>query len=196
MSTAAISSTRGQVLADLVPSRLVRDVVLTLTGTALVVVLGLIAVPLPWTPVPLSLATLGVVLVGASLGPVRGAASMVIYLAVGALGVPWFAQHTEGWNFPSFGYIIGYVLAAAAVGFLARRGFDRSVPRTFLLMIIGTGIVYLVGVTWLKVYLQIDLSTALRLGATPFLVGDAIKMVIAAGLLPGAWKLVGRVEKS
>jgi biotin transport system substrate-specific component len=196
VSIAAISPTRGQVLADLVPSRLVRDVVLTLTGTALVVVLGLVAVPLPWTPVPLSLATLGVVLVSASLGPVRGAASMVIYLAVGALGVPWFAQHTEGWNFPSFGYIIGYVLAATAVGFLARRGFDRSVLRTTLLMIIGTGIVYLAGVTWLKVYLQIDLTTALRLGATPFLAGDAIKMVIAAGLLPGAWKLVDRFEKS
>jgi biotin transport system substrate-specific component len=107
-------------------------------------------------------------------------------------GVPWFSQQTSGWGFPSFGYIIGFVLAAALVGALARRGADRSVVGTAATMVAGNLVIYAVGVPYLAVAIGVDLPQALALGAIPFLLGDALKIVLAAGLLPAAWRLVGR----
>lgn len=193
MSTTYHPPYPGRVLADLVPHRLTRDVALVGVGTALIVVLGQVAVPLPFTPVPLSLGTLAVLLTGAALGPVRAGASMLVYLAAGVVGAPWFAEQKSGWEFASFGYIIGFVFAALAVGHLARRGFDRSPVRTFGLMMLGTGVIYAFGVPWLMSFLGVGLYDALALGVAPFLVGDALKAALAAGLLPGAWKLVERV---
>ncbi|MGH3448706.1 MAG: biotin transporter BioY [Nocardioidaceae bacterium] len=185
----------GRVLADLLPQRLARDIWLTGAGTALIVVLGQVAIPLPFTPVPLSLGTLAAVLTGAALGPARAAASMLVYLLAGVAGAPWFADQASGWEFASFGYIIGFVVAAVVVGNLARRGFDRSPVRMFGVMIAGSAVIYVFGVAWLMGYLDVGLYDALTLGVTPFLLGDAVKAAVAAGLLPGAWKLVDRVGR-
>lgn len=187
-----ITARRGPVLADLVPGGLLRDFALVAGSAAFVGLSAQIAIPLPFTPVPLSLQTFAVLLSAAALGPARAAAGMLLYLGAGMAGVPWFSQQASGWGFPSFGYIIGFVLAAALVGVLARRGADRSVIGTVATMVAGNLVIYAVGVPYLAVALGVDLWQALVLGAIPFLIGDALKIVLAAGLLPGAWRLVGR----
>lgn len=181
------------VLADLVAgSSRVRDAALVLAGAGFVGLSAQVSVPLPFTPVPLTLQTFAVLLAGAALGWQRAIPSMLLYLLAGAAGLPWFAGGASGTAAPSFGYIVGFVLAAAVVGRLAGYGADRTPLRTCALMILGSAVIYLVGVPWLAVALGVDLAEAVALGLTPFLAGDAIKALLAAGLLPGAWRLVGR----
>ncbi len=182
---------RPGVLADLVPGALIRNFVLVLAAAALTGVAAQIAVPLPFTPVPLSLQTLTVLLAGAALGPMRGGMAMLLYLVAGLVGVPWFSEQQSGWAFASFGYIIGFVVAAIVVGAFARRGTDRTVIGAVWLMALGNLVIYAIGVTWLASWLAVDLPTALDYGVWPFLVGDALKIALAAGLLPAAWKLAG-----
>ncbi|MGO2747309.1 biotin transporter BioY [Microbacterium sp.] len=192
MSATTTHAPRVPVLADLVPGARVRDVALVLIGTAFITVAGYIAIPLPFTPVPLSLATFAVLLTGAGLGPLRGGASAGLYLVLGLIGVPLFANGSAGWAFSSFGYIVGYVVAALIVGVLARRRSDRNVWSTLGLAALGTLAIYAFGVPWLAAFLGVDLVTALTLGVVPFLVGDAIKVAAMAGLLPLTWRAVGR----
>lgn len=189
MTTAALAPDR-RVLADLVPGGLVRDVLLV-AGAA--VLTGLAAqVTIPLWPVPITLQTLTVLLAGAVLGPLRGGLSMGLYLVVGAAGVPWFAQQTSGLAFPTLGYVIGFVLAATLVGWLARRGADRTFRGTIGAMVLGNLVIYAVGVPYLATALGIGLVEALQVGALPFLIGDALKILLAAGLLPAAWRLAAR----
>jgi biotin transport system substrate-specific component len=116
---------------------------------------------------------------------------MLLYLAAGVGGVPWFAEQRAGVGFPSFGYIVGFVLAAVVVGALARRGSDRSVPGSMATMVLGNLVIYAVGVPYLALAIGVDLFTAVALGALPFLVGDALKILLAGGLLPAAWRVAG-----
>ncbi|MGP6169597.1 biotin transporter BioY [Microbacterium sp. A204] len=190
MSATATHAPRVPVLADLVPGARVRDVALVLIGTAFITVAGYIAIPLPFTPVPLSLATFAVLLTGASLGPLRGGISAGLYLALGMVGLPLFANGSAGWAFSSFGYIVGYVVAALVVGTLARHRSDRNVWSTLGLASLGSLTIYAFGVPWLAAFLGVDLATALGLGVVPFLIGDAIKIAAMAGLLPLAWRLI------
>ncbi|HET6693479.1 MAG TPA: biotin transporter BioY [Pedococcus sp.] len=189
-----IALPRKRVLADAIPGGLVRDAVLVLGGAAFVGLLAQFSIPLSFTPVPLTLGTFAVLLTGAALGPVRGLLSIGIYMVAGMAGVPWFAGQSSGWGFPSFGYIIGFVLAGALVGWLASRGGDRTPLRTVGTMVLGNLVIYAVGVPYLMGATGMDLATALEKGVVPFLLGDGIKIAIAAGLLPGAWKVVRRVE--
>ncbi|WP_199916507.1 biotin transporter BioY [Miniimonas sp. S16] len=199
--TTSAAALRRPVLADLVPAGAGRargaavTAALVLAGTALVAVLSQVAVPLPFTPVPLSLGTFGVLVVGAALGPARATASLGLYLLAGVAGVGWFAGGASGWQFASFGYLLGYVVAAAVVGALARRGADRSVWGTIGAMLAGNVTVYAFGVPWLSAYLGVDLPTALGLGVVPFLLGDTVKAIVAAVLLPSAWALVRRAQR-
>lgn len=181
------------VLADLIPGRAVRTIGLVLGGTAVLAVASQVAVPLPFTPVPVSLATGAVVLLGAALGPRLAVSSAVLYLVAGMVGAPIFADQASGWAFASFGYILGYVAAAYLAGTLARRRADRSIWRTAGLAAIAMLTVYAFGVPWLMASLGVDLTTGLALGVWPFLIGDAVKLGVAALLLPGAWKLVDRI---
>lgn len=170
-----------------------RDAALVLAGAAVVTLVAQIAVPLPGTPVPLTLGTFGVLLVGAALGPARGGLAVGLYALAAALGAPVLA----GWSVgtaatASFGYVLGYLPAALALGLLARRGGDRAVGRTALAAVGATGLVYVTGVPWLMAATGLDLRAALLAGVLPFLVGDAIKAVATAALLPASWRLVER----
>ncbi len=186
------SAPHSPVLADLLPGSRVRDIALILTGTVFVTVAGWISIPLWFTPVPLSLATFAVLLTGAALGPLRAGLSIALFMALGMAGAPMFANQASGWAFASFGYIIGYLVAAIAVGFLARRRADRTFLGTFGMIAIGSLIIYAFGLPWLMGFLGVDLAQGLQLGVVPFLVGDLIKTAAAALLLPATWKLVNK----
>lgn len=190
MSTTSLAPAR--VLGDTLPGGLVRDGALVVGGAALVGLFAQLSVTLPFTPVPVTGQTFAVLLVGASLGTVRGVLSMLVYAVAGIAGVPWFAGHSSGVAMASFGYILGFVAAAAVVGRLAERGATRTPARTAVLMVVGSLVIYAFGVGWLKVALSVSWPTAVALGLTPFLLGDAIKVALAAGLLPTTWRLVQR----
>ena len=163
-----------------------------LAGSLVVAALAQVAIPLPWTPVPITGQTLGVLLVGAALGAVRGGAALLLYLAEGAAGLPFFAGGVGGAQVflgPTGGYLIGFPLAAAAVGFLAERGWDRHAASTALAMLVGTAILFATGALWLGVFVGFD--RAFALGVVPFLPGAAIKIGVAAAALPLAWRWLG-----
>jgi biotin transport system substrate-specific component len=187
----SLVSASPRTLADVVPGGLVRNITLVVGGTLFVALSALVQIPLPFTPVPLSLQTFAVLLVGAALGSRRGALSMALYLLVGAAGVPWFAAQNSGWAFASFGYVVGFVAAAWLAGRLAEAGADRKVLQNTGLLVVGNVVVYAFGVTGLIASTGMGLTTALAKGVAPFLVGDLIKIAVAAALLPAAWKLVG-----
>jgi biotin transport system substrate-specific component len=191
MSTAAAVSNRI-VLADLVPGALTRDVALVVGGAGLTGLAAQVAITTPLSPVPFTLQTLSVLVVGAALGTGRGLLSMLVYLAAGMAGVPWFAGHSHGWNDPSFGYILGFVVAAGIVGALAKRGADRRIVSTVLLFVAGSLVVYAVGTVWLAADLNISAGEAFKLGVRPFLATDAIKIAIAACAFPAAWRFARR----
>ncbi|MET9622145.1 MULTISPECIES: biotin transporter BioY [unclassified Streptomyces] len=182
----------GTVLADLLPVGRTRDIALVVGGAALTGIAAQIAVPVPGSPVPVSGQTFAALLVGTALGARRGFLSLALYALAGMAGVPWFAQASSGWAMPSFGYILGMLLAGTVVGALARRGADRSVLRTAGTMALGSLVIYAVGVPYLALATGMTLSQAIAAGLTPFLIGDALKAALAMGLLPTAWKLVGR----
>ncbi|MCW2882180.1 MAG: BioY protein [Sphaerisporangium sp.] len=188
--TATTQSMRPMVLADLIPGAAVRDVLLVTGGAGLTGLTAQISLHTPFSPVPFTLQTLAVLLVGATLGTVRGALSMLLYLVAGAAGVPWYAGHGHGVGGPAFGYVVGFVFAAALAGELARRGHDRGVAGTIGLMALGNVVIYLFGTSWLAADLQLGAGQAVAAGVTPFLVADALKIAIAAGLLPVAWRCV------
>jgi biotin transport system substrate-specific component len=183
---------RPVVLADLLPGALVRDILLVVGAAGFVGALAQISIHLSFTPVPVTGQTLGVLLAGTALGSRRGAAAMALYALAGIAGVPWFAGHTSGWAGASFGYIIGFFLAAALCGLLAERRADRSVLRSLPSMLAGEVVIYAAGLTWLALYAHLGPAATISEGLTPFMAGDAVKAVIAAGLLPAAWRLAGR----
>ncbi|MEU6524189.1 biotin transporter BioY [Streptomyces sp. NPDC046924] len=200
MSTAAASSALpqeggarvGLVLADLVPASRVRDVALVVGGAALTGVAAQIAVPIPGSPVPVTGQTFAALLVGTALGARRGLLSLALYALAGVAGVPWFAEGGSGYGAPAFGYILGMLLAAAVVGTLARRGADRSAWRMAGTMLLGSAVIYAVGVPYLALATGMSASAAIAAGLTPFLIGDALKAALAMGVLPTAWRFVGR----
>ena len=189
--TSVPAASERRVLADLLPGALVRDVLLVAGAAVITGIAAQILIKLPFTPVPVTLQTFTVLLSGAALGPLRGGASMLLYLAVGVAGFGWFAEGRSGTAFASFGYIVAFVVAAAIVGLLARRGADRTVLGTVAIMVLGNLVIYAIGLPWLMEALGLDLATGLELGVWPFLIGDALKIALAAGLLPVAWRLAG-----
>ena len=183
------------VLADLLPGTRVRDAALVVGAAAFVGVSAQIAITLPFTPVPLTMQPFAVLLAGATLGLRRSAAGMLLYVLMGLAGMPWFASNRGGLAVvyaASFGYLLAYPFAAALVGALAARGGDRTVLRTTGTMALGLLVIYAFGVPWLMATLHVGLAKGLALGVTPFLLGDAIKVALAAGLLPTTWRLVRR----
>ena len=179
--------------------RLIRDAVLVVAGCLFTALLAQVKIPLGFTPVPITGQTFAVLLVGAALGSRRGAGAMLLYLVAGAW-LPFYAGGASGfvWGLASGGYIIGFIPAAFAVGWLCERGWDRK-PWLLLAMLAGNVILYLPGLIQLSLFVPgIDpsiadnrvLATTLEWGLYPFILGDLIKLVAASLLVPGAWQLV------
>ncbi|MDR2252487.1 MAG: biotin transporter BioY [Bifidobacteriaceae bacterium] len=188
VSTDARGVPRGgaTALADLAGRSLARDLVQVVAGAAWVAALGQIAVPLPFTPVPLSLGTFAVLTAGAALGSSRGAAAMGLLLVAGVAGAPVFAGGGHGIGLPTMGYVLGYALAAAIAGRATRRGAARSYVRDLVWLAGASAAVYAVGAPYLAVAAGLGAAEAVAQGVAPFLVGDLLKAAVAAGVLPAA----------
>ncbi|CAN5195873.1 biotin transporter BioY [soil metagenome] len=192
-------------LADRIFSRrLATDLVLIAAGAGLTSIAAQLSIPL-W-PVPITGQTFAVLLVGTVLGSVRGALSMALYLVLGLVGLPVFTSGAHGslTALPSGGFIVGFIFAAALVGWLAQRQWDHKVLRTVVSFAAGTVVMYAFGLPWLYAVLSgipamqgADiLQATLTGGLYPFLVGDLLKAIVAAVALPLTWKLVNRADDS
>ncbi len=186
---------RPLVLADLVPGALVRDILLVVGGAALTGLAAQISIPVAGSPVPVTGQTFAALTVGAVLGWQRGLASLALYLVAGMAGVPWYADGASGTNIPSLGYVFGFVLAAGLVGALASRGGDRNPVPTIGTMVLGNAVIYAIGLPYLAWSLGIDLGAAFDIGMKNYLLGDALKILLAAGCLPFAWRLMDRLHR-
>jgi biotin transport system substrate-specific component len=191
----AISAPAPRVLADAAPANLVTHALLVLSGATFVGVLAQVRFYLPDNPVPITGQTLGVLLVAAALGSARGATAMGLYAGLGVAGMPWFAGASAGFQFASFGYILGFVAAAWIVGRLAERGLTHTPWATAAIMIIGSVTIYAFGAAWLATVFGMGWETALAKGVMPFLLGDTVKLLLAAGLLPTTWLAVKRLNR-
>jgi biotin transport system substrate-specific component len=173
-----------------------RDLSLMLGFSLLTAVSARLVVPLPFTPVPVTGQTFAVLLTGALLGGWRGCGAMLLYLLEGMAGLPVFAATSpSGLGLaallgPSGGYLIAFPLAALVVGLLAERGWDRTPARMLAAMAAGSAVIYALGAGWLSWY--VGPAGAVAKGILPFLPGDALKAVLAAGLLPLSWRVTGR----
>ena len=192
-------------------ARTLYQVACALGGSLLISGLAQISFRLPFTPVPITGQTLGVLLVGAAYGPALGAATLVLYLVWGLVGLPVFAPNADGSHETGLhvlratsatgGYLIGFVAAAGLTGWLSRLGWDRSIRSSIGAMLLGSIAIYVVGVPWLYHALPptidgspVTMDTALSLGLYPFIIGDTLKLLLAAGLLPVARRLLERLR--
>jgi biotin transport system substrate-specific component len=194
---------RGLTIADfLVPIRIgerlnarVRDIVLVLTGAIFIYLTARLAIPVPGSPVPITGQTFGVLLVGGALGFRRGSFAVLLYVLLGVVGLPFFAEGKGGltviWG-ATGGYLVGFVVAGAVVGRLAELGWDRKIGGALGAMLVGSAIIYAVGLPWLGVVAHLTPEDTIAKGLTPYLIGDALKLVLAAVLFPTAWWIVGR----
>src|SRR5205085_5111371 len=168
-----------------------RTCALVLAFSLLVALAAQVAVPLPWTPVPITLQTFAVLLTGALLGPRLGALALVLYLFEGACRLPFFALGHSGLAYllfaPTSGYLLSYPLAAFVTGWLAERGWDRRFSTAAAAMALGSLIILAGGYVGLLRFMPP--RTAFVAGVAPFLIGDAIKLALAAAVLPTGWAL-------
>ena len=179
---------------------LAADIVLVGLGVGLIALSAQFVFHLPWTPVPITGQTFGVLLVGGAYGANRGFATLAAYLVVGGLGVGVFAANSSGWDVLKLtsatgGYLVGMLVAATLVGWLADRGWDRSALKSLPAMVLGNVVIYAFGFVWLQHSLGTTASQTWHLGVQPFLWGDGVKILLAAGLLPAAWKLVDAIRR-
>ncbi|MEA3339828.1 MAG: biotin transporter BioY [Chloroflexota bacterium] len=168
------------------------DAALILCGSLFIALSAWVAIPLPFSPVPVTGQTLSVLLVGALLGSRRGSLCLLAYLAEGAFGLRVFAGGMAGLAHlvgPRGGYLVGFVAAAYVTGLLAEREWDRQTGTTLLAMLLGNVAIYAFGLPWLAIFVGIE--KALPLGFYPFIAGDLAKLALAALLLPSGWRVLG-----
>jgi biotin transport system substrate-specific component len=194
---------KGLTIADfLIPVRVgerasprIRDIGLVVAGAILIFLTAKVAVPLPGTPVPVTLQTFGVLVVGGALGFRRGGVAALLYVLLGVVGLPFFAEGKGGLSVvlgTNGGYLIGFIVAAALVGRLAELGWDRRIGGALGATALGTAVIYAIGVPWLAVTAHVSVGEAIKLGMLPFLALDIVKLVAAAAVFPAAWWVVGR----
>ncbi len=170
------------------------DLVLVVSGAGLVALAAQITIE-RW-PVPITGQTFAVLLVGASLGAVRGLASLGLYVVAGLLGAPVYQDQHHGLEYflgATGGYVIGFVVAAGLVGYLAEQRWDRRLSSAVAAMLTGNVVVYAIGLPWLAAELDTAFQDTLEAGLYPFVIGDLLKLYLAGALLPGAWRVVERV---
>lgn len=183
------------VLERLVRGRVAADMLLVVGASMLIALAAQIAIPLPFTPVPLTLQPLAVILVGVTLGATRGAAAATLYLIEGASGLPVFAGGAAGavWlaGFTG-GYLLSYPFAAWVAGFVSERGWGNTITRAIAGMLLSLALIYLGGWSWLAILT--DARTAFTGGVAPFLLADIVKVALGAALLPKAQRVVGALQ--
>lgn len=179
-----------------------RHVALVLAGALVIALTAAISIRLPNTPVPITGQTFGVLAVGTALGLRRGFLAVLLYIVIGAIGLPAFAEHKAGIAVlasvqdgrlvlgATGGYLVGFILAGAVVGRLAELGWDRRFAGSIAAMAIGNVLVYAIGLPWLAASTGMSASDAVANGLTPFIAGDVLKLAIAAGIFPMAWWIV------
>jgi biotin transport system substrate-specific component len=173
------------------PRTIWAEAVLLAGFNAILVLCSYMAISLPFSPVPITGQTFGVLLVAMALGRVRGTAVVMAYLVEGALGMPVFAGGTAGFVKlfgPTGGYLLGFPLAAYAVGYLADAGWDKSYFKSVVAMTVGTAIIFVCGLAWLSRI--VPSGSVIAMGLTPFIAGAAIKVGLASVILPSLWKLI------
>ena len=200
MTTAIHKSVLSEVILprDGRQAKLVKQIALVLVGVMLLILSAKIKIPM--IPVPMTMGTFAVLSIGAAYGPRLGLMTIIGYMIVGALGFDVFASSSSEKFGVSYmmgstgGYLVGYVLAILVLGWTARQGWDRSILKMAAAMVLGNVIIYVPGLLWLATLYGWD-QPILTWGLTPFLVGDLVKLGLAALLLPGAWRLVDKATK-
>lgn len=191
--------TSAAIAQRVVPRSGVSSVLLVMGAAALTALAAQWEIRLPFTPVPITGQTFAVLLTGAALGMRLGAAGQGLYVVAGAVGLPVYSGGEGGWDVATAtgttGYLIGFVAAAAVVGYMAERRQDRTFPTMFTAFILGSFIIYVFGVVGLMAIFDMAPSEAIVAGVVPFVLGDIIKAATAGLLLPGAWKLVGEYPR-
>ena len=178
---------------------LIKRAVLVILGIAVLAIAAKIKLPIPPSPVPVPMGTFAVLTIGAAYGPRLGLATILGYMLIGAFGFDVFAgSSAEKFGLTYMmggtgGYLVGYVLATLALGLAAQRGWDRSVIGMALALMIGNLLIYVPGLVWLRGFAE-SWAQTFGWGITPFLIGDAMKLALAALLVPGLWKLLGNVR--
>lgn len=199
MSVALPTPMLPLVLADLWSRTRLADTVTVVSAAGLTALSAQIALPVPGSPVPVTGQTLAVLLTAAALGPMRGALGQLLYLVAAFAGLPVLAQGAGGAQAvfgATGGYLLGFVVAAALVGRLARGGWSRTPVRVFASYALGSAVIYAFGATVLALVTGHDLTWAAQKGVLPFMFGDALKALLAAGMLPLAWAAVRRITGS
>lgn len=183
---------------------LARDAMLVALGAVVIALSAAVSIRLPDNPVPITGQTFGVLLTAAALGGRRGAMAAFLYVAIGVVGLPAFAEGRGGAGViasvddgrlilgATGGYLVGFVVAAAIVGRLAERRWDRRLPLAVTAMLIGSAAIYAVGLPWLAVATGYSAGEVIAKGFVPFLLGDLVKLGLAGLALPTAWWIVGR----
>ena len=188
-----VTSIRYKTLAgSTLPNTSLYNFLLVLGFALITAIAAQVRIPLPFTPVPITGQTLAVLLAGGTLGTRLGIHSQLLYLAMGIAGAPVFADASAGYTVllgPTGGYLIGFLVAVALVGFLSEKAWDRRLRTSLLQFLAGNLAIYAIGVPWLKTVLGVGWSKAFALGLWPFLTGDLTKIVLAGVLLPGLWHL-------
>jgi len=187
-----------------VAARVTFEIACAVVGSFLIAGLAQVSFALPFTPVPITGQTLGVLLVGAAYGPGLGAATILLYLVWAVVGLPVLAPvdgvHATGLDVlrltaATGGYLWGFVLAAALTGWLARRGWDRTFRSSIGAMLLGSIVIYAVALPWLHhVLTSATIEETLQAGLYPFIIGDTLKLLAAAGVLPAAWALMKKLR--
>jgi biotin transport system substrate-specific component len=190
-----MSSTRTATLADVAWPRAgtIQHVLIVVVASFLTGLAAQIAIPISWTPVPITGQTFAVLLSGAVLGARRGFAAQMLYLAEGAMGFPVFAGGMSGpavFLGPTAGYLAAFPIAAGITGLLCERGWDRRFVTMFLAMLVGSLSIFALGAGWLLRF--VPASNVLTLGVLPFVPGDLIKSALAAVAFPAAWRVARR----
>ena len=192
-------SRKPTIVDSFISRSLAADILLIASGAVLTAAAAQLTIPM-W-PVPITGQTFAVLLTGAALGTARGALSMVLYVLLGAVGLPVFAGAKAGIAMgPTLGYLAGFIAAAAIVGFFAERKIGRTPFAVAIGFIAGNAAIYVFGLPWLSYFLGSvgypnDLAATFAVGLNPFIVGDAVKIALASALLPGAWSLVKQLKK-
>lgn len=197
MSLSNALPSRGLVLADALPTVRARSALLVVGGALLTALMAQLVIPVPGSPVPITGQTLAVLVVAASLGPVRASASMALYLLAGLVGLPFYSEATSGFAVAfgaTGGYLLAFIPAAYLIGLAAARGADRRFASALLLFVAGQMLIFTVGVPWLAASTGMGASQALAAGLYPFILGGLVKAAIAAAVLPGAWRAVRRSD--